>query len=130
MSRSTDNRTRKLTFWRRRATGALLVAGVAVGLWVALADGSGGAKDASQATDAGRLSVRELAGERLIAGFSGTEVPAKVEDMIKAGDLAGVILFSENLPSRHHARRLIRHLQGIKRPRGLRDPLLIMVDQE
>jgi beta-N-acetylhexosaminidase len=50
--------------------------------------------------------------------------------MIKAGDLAGVILFSENLPSRHHARRLIGQLQGIKRPRGLRDPLLIMIDQE
>ena len=74
--------------------------------------------------------MRELVGERLIAGFPGTGVPAKLEDMVRAGELAGVILFSENLPSRVHARRLIRHLQRIKRPPGLRDPLLIMADQE
>jgi beta-N-acetylhexosaminidase len=99
-----------------------------VALWMALADRGGGKK--SQATAASQLSVRELAGERLIAGFSGTRVPGKLEDMIAHGDVAGVILFSENLPSRSGARRLVRHLQRIGRPRDLRDPLLIMTDQE
>jgi beta-N-acetylhexosaminidase len=50
--------------------------------------------------------------------------------MIANGELAGVILFDENLGTRHHARRLIRGLQAIKRPKGLRSPLLIMIDQE
>jgi beta-N-acetylhexosaminidase len=44
--------------------------------------------------------------------------------------MAGVILFDDNLGSRHHARRLIRHLQRIRRPAGLRRPLLVMIDQE
>jgi beta-N-acetylhexosaminidase len=50
--------------------------------------------------------------------------------MIADGGLAGVILFSDNLGSRHHARRLIRRLQKIHRPQGVRDPLLVMLDQE
>jgi beta-N-acetylhexosaminidase len=50
--------------------------------------------------------------------------------MIGQGKLAGVVLFSENLGSRHHARHLIHELQAIRRPRHLRSPLLIMIDQE
>ena len=50
--------------------------------------------------------------------------------MIREGRLAGVILFAENLPSRAAGRRLIAELQAIRRPPGLRDPLLVMVDQE
>lgn len=41
-----------------------------------------------------------------------------------------MILFSVNLPDRAGARRLVRRLQAIPRPPGLRDPLLVMVDQE
>ncbi len=44
--------------------------------------------------------------------------------------MAGVVLYAENLPSRADARRLIAALQGIRRPAGMRDPLLILVDQE
>ena len=50
--------------------------------------------------------------------------------MIRDGRVAGVILFAANLPSRASGRRLIAELQSIHRPAGLRDPLLIMVDQE
>ena len=50
--------------------------------------------------------------------------------MIGKGEVAGVILFDENLGTRHHAGRLIRKLQAIKRPKGLRSPLLMMIDQE
>ena len=50
--------------------------------------------------------------------------------MIRAGEVAGVILFEENLPSPDAARRLSREIEAIRRPRALRDPLLIMVDQE
>jgi beta-N-acetylhexosaminidase len=115
----------KLTFWRRRITAILLVAAIAAALWVALADGT-----PKRESRAGKLSVTELAGQRLVTGFSGGSPPKRVKRMIGQGKLAGVILFSENLGSRHHARRLIRKLQSIKRPRPLRSPLLIMIDQE
>ena len=42
--------------------------------------------------------------------------------MIGDGRLAGVILSSDNLRGRDHARGLIRRLQAIHRPKGLRDP--------
>lgn len=117
----------KLTFWRRRVTAILLVGGVAAAIWVALADGTPTRKREAPAES---LSIAELAGQRLIAGFSGSSPPAKVKSLIGSGEVAGVILFDENLGSRHHARRLIRKLQAIQRPKGLRSPLLIMIDQE
>ena len=50
--------------------------------------------------------------------------------MIRAGEVAGVVLFADNLPGRGAGRRLIRRLQAIRRPPGLREPLLAMTDQE
>ena len=50
--------------------------------------------------------------------------------MIREGAVAGVILFADNLTSRAGGRRLIAGLQAIPRSPGLRDPLLVMVDQE
>lgn len=79
---------------------------------------------------ASRLSASQLVGQRIVLGFSGASPPARVERMIHAGQVAGVVLFSENLPSRAAGRRLIRQLQAIRRPPGLRDPLLVMTDQE
>jgi len=115
----------KLTFWRRRLTAILVVAGIGAALWVALADGT-----PKRESRADKLSIAQLAGQRLITGFSGGSPPKKVKRMIGKGSLAGVILFDENLGSKHHARRLIRRLQAIERPRHLRSPLLIMIDQE
>jgi beta-N-acetylhexosaminidase len=116
----------KLTFWRRRITALLIVAGIAAALWVALADGTTSKRESR----ADKLPVTELAGQRLVTGFSGRSPSQRVKRLIGQGKLAGVILFSENLGSKHHARRLIRKLQAIKRPRHLRSPLLIMIDQE
>ncbi len=115
----------KLTFWRRRITAILLVAAIGAAIWVALADGT-----PKRESRADRLSIAQLAGERLITGFPGGSPPSKVKRMIGQGKLAGVILFDENLGTKRHARHLIRRLQGIKRPPGLRSPLLIMIDQE
>jgi beta-N-acetylhexosaminidase len=77
-----------------------------------------------------RLSPARLAGQRLIAGFDGARVPVRLRRLIGSGGVAGVLLFEDNLPSRAAGRRLIGELQAIPRPRGLRDPLLVMVDQE
>lgn len=77
-----------------------------------------------------RLGDAQLAGQRLVAGFEGEQPPDALRDRIRAGRLAGVILFSDNFDSRGEAARLASELQAIPRPRGLRDPLLVMVDQE
>ncbi len=97
---------------------------------MALADGTTGGDGTAVSADAGDLATRRLAGQRLVAGFEGRHPPQAVKRMIREGRVAGVILFSDNLGSRDRVRRLIRRLQAIRRPRGLRDPLLVMIDQE
>jgi beta-N-acetylhexosaminidase len=82
------------------------------------------------AFSAGDLPLRELAGTRLVAGYDGRNPPRGLRTMIRRGELAGVVLFSENFSGSADARRLIRRLQSIRRPRHLRTPLLVMVDQE
>ncbi len=79
---------------------------------------------------ASQLTAGQLAGQRIVLGFSGTRPPAAAVRQIREGGAAGFILFSDNLPSRAAGRRLIRRLQTIKRPPGLGDPLLVMTDQE
>jgi beta-N-acetylhexosaminidase len=104
---------------------AAVVAAVAFVFRSALGGGSGPAADA-----ANQFSPQQLAGERIVVGFDGAEAPPLVRRMIRVGGVAGVILFADNFPSRTSGRRLIRGLQGIPRPPGLRDPLLIVTDQE
>jgi beta-N-acetylhexosaminidase len=77
-----------------------------------------------------RLSLPQLVGTRLVVGFSGTEVPEILRRAIRRDGLAGVVLFRENLPSRARAQALIAEIESIPRPKDLRDPLLVMVDQE
>ena len=77
-----------------------------------------------------QLPLAGLAGQRIVVGFDGTDPPRDVVRMIRHGELAGVILFAENLPSSAAGKRLVGQLQGIRRPPGLRAPLLVMVDQE
>lgn len=79
---------------------------------------------------ASELPAAQLVGQRLIAGFDGTEVPSGLRRMIARGRLAGVILFEENVASRAGTRRLTRSLQRIDRPDSLGMPLAVMVDQE
>jgi beta-N-acetylhexosaminidase len=98
----------------------------ALGLSTALGDGRGH-RDRFAAS---QLTLRQLAGQRIVAGFNGTSPPKALRKAIANGDLAGVILFSRNVPDHSTARSLINRLQAIKRPRGLRAPLLVMIDQE
>jgi beta-N-acetylhexosaminidase len=115
---------------RRRAAAGLVLGALAaaVGLSAALGDGTESGTSGPHAAD---LTVRQLAGERLVAGFSGRKLPAELRRMIHRGEVAGVVLFSDNLGGgRADARRLVRGLQSIRRPPHLHDPLLVMVDQE
>jgi beta-N-acetylhexosaminidase len=115
---------------RRLALGTL--AGLAAGafaLGVALGD-SRPPQEEEAAEVAATLAPRQLAGERIVAGLRGTEVSPRLRAAVHSGELAGVVLFAANFPSRSAGRKLIARLQAIRRPQALRDPLLIMVDQE
>jgi beta-N-acetylhexosaminidase len=79
---------------------------------------------------ASTLSIPHLAGERVVVGVSGTGVSPGLERAIREGRIAGVVLFADNFPTRAAGRRLIARLQAIRRPPALRDPLLVMIDQE
>lgn len=116
------------TTTRRRRVAAGVVCGLAAGAFafgVALSD-----RSPPRPSLVSGLPTGQLAGQRIVLGFTGTRVPAMVERMVRAGEVAGVVLFADNLPSRSAGRRLIRRLQAIPRPAGLRDPLLVMTDQE
>lgn len=88
------------------------------------------ASESSRSSAVASFGDAQLAGQRLVAGFDGKHIPAALRRRIAAGRLAGVILFSENFDSRAEAERLARQLEAIERPRGQRQPLLVMVDQE
>jgi beta-N-acetylhexosaminidase len=76
------------------------------------------------------LGARKLAGMRVIAGFDGHTPPRGLRRMIASGQIAGVILFSDNVGGRRQVRRLTRSLRAIDRPAGVNQRLLVMVDQE
>lgn len=120
------DKQRTLRKRRRPALAVLLALGVAAfAFGASLGDGA-----PPRPPVAGTLGAPRLAGQRIVLGFPGTRVPHAVGRMIRRGEAAGVILFADNLPSRGAGRRLIRRLQAIPRPLGLRDPLLVMADQE
>jgi beta-N-acetylhexosaminidase len=113
---------------RRRRIAAGTGCGLAIAAFafgVELSDRPGPAP-----TIASQLPLRQLAGQRIVVGFGGTEPPEEVARAIRRGELAGAILFAENFPSRAAGERLAHRLQETRRPPGLRAPLLAMVDQE
>jgi beta-N-acetylhexosaminidase len=72
----------------------------------------------------------QLAGARVVTGFSGHHPPTALRRMIRQGEVSGVILFSENAGTRRAVRRLTAQLQSIPRPAAVEQPLLVTVDQE
>jgi beta-N-acetylhexosaminidase len=76
------------------------------------------------------LTLRQLVGQRMIYSYDGTTPPARLRARISRGEVGGIILFRDNVGSRARLRVNVRSLQAIRRPAGLRDPLLVMIDQE
>jgi len=120
----------------RAAFGAGLLAcfALAAGLLTGAGTGSqdhGDSNPAVSAPPSRGLGPNTLAGQRTVVGFGGTSIPRAVSKGITNGRIGGVILFSDNLPSRSAARSLTARLQKLRRPKALRRyPLLIMTDQE
>jgi beta-N-acetylhexosaminidase len=125
-----EGRRRRDVRRRRGIALAVLVGLAAAAFAIGAALGDGSAPKADEPSVASTLPLGQLAGERLIASVPGTSVSPRLRAAIHSGGVAGVVLFSESFPTRAAGRHLIAELQSIRRPRALRDPLLIMVDQE
>src|SRR4051794_22174697 len=114
--------------WRRRvALGLLACMGIgAFAFGAMLGDGAA----PPQPSVAETLPAAQLVGERIVTGLRGPSISLQLRAAIREGRVAGIVLFVGNFPSRAAGARLIARLQRIPRPPKLRDPLLIMVDQE
>jgi beta-N-acetylhexosaminidase len=113
---------------RRRRVALGILACLVIGAFafvVSLGDGS-----PPEPGPASTLTLKQLAGQRIVVGLSGTSIAPGLRSAIRQGRVAGVVLFAGNFPSRSAGRRLIAQLQAIQRPPKLRSPLLVMVDQE
>jgi beta-N-acetylhexosaminidase len=76
------------------------------------------------------LTLAQLVGQHMVFAYDGLQPPPALRGRIARGEAAGVILFARNVRSATQVRGVVRSLQAIERPRGLRAPLLVMTDQE
>jgi len=79
--------------------------------------------------DTHALTDAQLAGQRLMAGFSGTELNTELRHLIREHKVGGLILFSRNIQNPPQVRHLCRSIQAYARSCG-QPPLFIAVDQE
>ncbi len=70
------------------------------------------------------------AGQRIMAGFTGTAAPASLIERVRAGRIGGVILFTRNIESAAQTAALIASLQTTALASPLERPLLVGIDQE
>jgi beta-N-acetylhexosaminidase len=116
---------------RRRRGAVVILACLALAAYaVGAALGDGGEEVDRKPGVAETLPPRLLVGERIVVGVSGTSISPGLRAAVHQGQVAGVVLFAGNFPTRAAGRRLITQLQSIPRPPKLRRPLLVMVDQE
>ena len=77
-----------------------------------------------------RLTLTQLAGQRVIYSYPGPNPPASLFARIRAGYAAGVIFFGENIQSRAQIAGVVRRLQVARLSSPVHSPLLLMTDQE
>ena len=112
--------------------GAAAAAAIAAAGWSVAGGAEPAADEDPEAASAAPadLSPRQLAGQRIVCGFDGRQAPSGLTAAIRAGEVGGVILFSDNISGRAQVASLNGALQGTERPASLRAPLIISVDQE
>ncbi len=74
-------------------------------------------------------SEEKLAGQRLMAGFDGTQLNEALEHLISGLRVGGLILFKRNVESPSQLAELARSAQKLARDGG-QPPLFIAIDQE
>lgn len=77
----------------------------------------------------GRLTQQQICGQRIMAGFNGTEMNPELEYLISEIKAGGIILFSRNIESPEQVKTLCREAQKKAAESG-QPPLFIAVDQE
>jgi len=76
-----------------------------------------------------RPMVRELAGQRIMAGFEGRFFNDELEHLIRKLKIGGLILFTVNINNPEQVRDLCDNAQACARAEGV-PPLFIAIDQE
>jgi beta-N-acetylhexosaminidase len=109
---------------------ATIVAGVLSAVLLLLGVAASPVRAGGTSTPVSGLSPQQLAGERVIYSYSGLTPPASLLEMIRAGEAAGVIFFSENISSEAQIRRVIGELRHAAAQSPVKAPLLMMTDQE
>jgi beta-N-acetylhexosaminidase len=112
----------------RRRLGALVASALLAGAAGAVVGAGSGGKTQTESAVAralAALSLRQQVGQLLVSSFDGASAPAYLRRRLRAGELSGVILFRDNVPSRGAARALTRTIQ-----RSARGAALVMTDQE
>jgi beta-N-acetylhexosaminidase len=84
----------------------------------------------TQARSSARLSVDQLAGQRVIYAYSGLRPPASLLSVIRAGEAGGVIFFGSNISTVGQIHAVITRLQRASLASPLHMRLLMLVDQE
>jgi beta-N-acetylhexosaminidase len=74
------------------------------------------------------LTDNQLVGQHLIYPFEEDTPPARLIARIQSGEIAGVIVRTAQQGDK--LRKTLGRLQSLRRPRGLQQPLLMLVDQE
>jgi beta-N-acetylhexosaminidase len=79
-----------------------------------------------------KLNNTQLAGQRVIYSYTGLTPPTRLINLIKAGDVAGVIFFGNNVKSISQMAAVSAQLQkaAMSPSNPVRLPLLLMTDQE
>jgi len=79
-----------------------------------------------------KLSPAQLAGQRVIYSYRGLTPPAGLLSLIRHGEVAGVIFFSDNIRSHAQIAAVVRELQqaNAAKTNPVRLRLLLMTDQE
>ena len=77
-----------------------------------------------------RLSLAQLAGQRIVYAYSGLTPPQSLLARIRAGEAAGVIFFAPKFSSDAQLRTVISELQRANASSPVHAPLLMLTDQE
>jgi beta-N-acetylhexosaminidase len=105
-----------------------------IGVVIAVGSHAAPVKDAAARSTARplvqRLSLQQLAGQRIVYSYAGLRPPQSLLAAIRAGEAGGVIFFGPNVSSAAQLRSVTNELQAASRASPLHTRLLMLTDQE
>ncbi|TDQ01373.1 glycoside hydrolase family 3 N-terminal domain-containing protein [Labedaea rhizosphaerae] len=113
---------------RRTIRWGAAIAALALSATVANTVASAASADASATPLA--LTSQQLAGQRVIYSYPGLTPPQSLFNDIRAGRVAGVIFFGENISSTTQIAGVVQQLRDASAQSPVQQPLLLMTDQE